>query len=156
MGRGYLVTLQASRCGDAGLLAQERTTVDRREQIVAALGRDVAELRRKLGEPSATLQSYNAPVELATTDSLEALRAYQLGMELRARADNLKAIPALKTAIALESAVRGHVHAQLGRRTGTWATRTRGTPFFRKAFELRDRATAPERFLISRAGISTS
>ena len=33
----------------------------------------------------------DAPIEVATTDSLEALRAYQLGMELRARADNLEA-----------------------------------------------------------------
>jgi DNA-binding winged helix-turn-helix (wHTH) protein/tetratricopeptide (TPR) repeat protein len=147
-GRGYVVTVQASRCGDAGVLAQERATVGSRDQIVATLGREVADLRRALGEPSATLQSYNAPVELATTDSLEALRAYQLGMELRARADNLKAIPALKTAIALDPQF-AVAYAQLGSSYSNMGNVDEGTPFFRKAFELRDRATAPERFLIT-------
>ncbi len=147
-GRGYVLTVQASRCGDAGVLAQQRATVDSRDRIVATLGRAVADLRRELGEPAATLQSYNAPVELATTDSPEALRAYQLGMDLRARADNLKAIPALKTAITLDPQF-AVAYAQLGSSYSNMGNANEGTPFFRKAFELRDRATAPERFLIT-------
>ena len=129
-GRGYVLTVQASRCADAGVLAQKRASVESRDQIVATLGREVADLRRELGEPTATLQSYNTPVELATTDSPEALRAYQLGMDLRARADNLKAIPALKTAIALDPQF-AVAYAQLGSScTPTWATPTRAHLFF--------------------------
>jgi DNA-binding winged helix-turn-helix (wHTH) protein/tetratricopeptide (TPR) repeat protein len=147
-GRDYVLTVQASRCGDASVLAQARAIVGSRDQIVATLGHQIADLRRQLGEPTATLQSYNAPVELATTDSLEALRAYQLGMELRARADNLKAIPALKTAIALDPQF-AVAYAQLGSSYSNMGNVNQGTPFFRKAFELRDRATAPERFQIT-------
>lgn len=148
VGREYLLVVQASRCDDGGLLAQERVGVGSRDQIVATLGGAISDLRRRLGEPSATLQSYNAPIEVATTDSPEALRAYQLGMELRARADNIKAIPALKTAIALDPQF-AVAYAQLGSSYSNMGNAEEGTPFFRKAFELRDRATAPERFYIT-------
>jgi len=147
-GRGYLLMAEATRCGDGTLLAQTRVSVGGRDQIVAALGRAIADLRRRLGEPDATLQSYNVPIDVATTDSLEALRAYQVGIELRARADNLKAIPALKTAIALDPQF-AVAYAQLGSSYSNMGNVNEGTPFFRKAFELRDRATAPERFLIA-------
>lgn len=147
-GRDYILAVQASRCGDGSVLAQQRMSVGGRDQIVAALGRAIADLRRRLGEPDATLQSYNVPIDVATTDSLEALRAYQLGMELRARADNLKAIPALKTAIALDPQF-AVAYAQLGSSYSNIGNADEGTPFFRKAFELRDRATAPERYLIA-------
>ncbi len=69
-------------------------------------------------------------------------------MELRARADNLRAIPALKTAIALDPQF-AVAYAQLGSSYSNMGNVDEGTPFFRKAFELRDRATAPERFLIT-------
>ncbi|HEY3886214.1 MAG TPA: winged helix-turn-helix domain-containing protein, partial [Vicinamibacterales bacterium] len=147
-GRDYVVTVEASRCVDGSLLAHERMPVGGRDQIVATLGGEIADVRRRLGEPDATLESYNAPIEVATTDSLEALRAYQLGMELRARADNLKAIPALKTAIALDPQF-AVAYAQLGSSYSNMGNVDEGTPFFRQAFELRDRATAPERFLIT-------
>ena len=147
-GRDYVLTVEATRCGDGSLVAQRRESVGSRDQIVAALGRAIADLRRRLGEPDATLQSYNVPIDVATTDSLEALRAYQLGMELRARADNLKAIPALKTAVTLDPQF-AVAYAQLGSSYSNMGNVNEGTPFFRKAFELRDRATAPERFLIA-------
>ena len=147
-GQDYVVTVEAARCGDGSVVAQKRESAGRRDQVVPALGRAIADLRRRLGEPDATLQSYNVPIDVATTDSLEALRAYQLGMELRARADNLNAIPALKTAIALDPQF-AVAYAQLGSSYSNMGNVNEGTPFFRKAFELRDRATAPERFLIA-------
>ena len=146
--RNYTVTVQATRCGDGSVLAQEHMSVGDRDRIVATLGTEIADLRRRIGEPNETLQSYNAPIDVATTDSLEALRAYQLGMELRGRADNLKAIPALKAAIALDPQF-AVAYAQLGSSYSNMGNVDEGTPFFRKAFELRDRATAPERFLIT-------
>ena len=143
----YVLALDASRC-DGTSLARERASIARKDQVIPTLGHEIADLRRELGEPGATLQSYNAPIEVATTDSLEALRAYQLGMELRARADNLKAIPALKTAIALDPQF-AVAFVQLGSSYSNMGNVNEGRPFFRRAFELRDRATAPERFLIT-------
>ncbi|MGH9408809.1 MAG: winged helix-turn-helix domain-containing protein [Vicinamibacterales bacterium] len=147
-GREYMLMVQATRCGDASVLAQERAAVGSRDQIVSTLGREIADLRGQLGEPGATLQSYNTPIAVATTDSLDALRAYQLGMELRARADNLRAIPAFKTAIALDPQF-AVAFVQLGSSYSNMGNINEGTTFFRRAFELRDRATAPERFLIT-------
>lgn len=146
-GLAYVLALQASRC-DGTSLARARASVARKDQVIPTLGHEVADLRRQLGEPGVTLESYNAPIEVATTDSLDALRAYQLGMELRARADNLKAIPALKTAIALDPQF-AVAFVQLGSSYSNMGNVNEGRPFFRRAFELRDRATAPERFLIT-------
>src|SRR5581483_426423 len=76
------------------------------------------------------------------------LHAYQLGMELRARGDNLKAIPVFKTAVALDPQF-AVAYVQLGSSYSNMGNVDEGTPFFRRAFELRDRTTAPERFLIT-------
>jgi len=147
-GPNYVLMVQASRCGDATVLAQRRASVGSRDQVVATLGREIADLRRELGEPGSVFQSYNMPIEVATTDSLEALHAYQLGMELRARGDNLKAIPVFKTAVALDPQF-AVAYVQLGSSYSNMGNVDEGTPFFRRAFELRDRTTAPERFLIT-------
>jgi hypothetical protein len=48
--------------------------------VLKALSASATKMRDKLGESLATIQKYDTPVE-ATTQSLEALRAYSLGMK---------------------------------------------------------------------------
>ena len=101
-----------------------------------------------LGESRDTLTAYDRPLQVATTDSIDALRAFELGMELRTRADNVRAIPALKTAVALDPQF-ALAYAQLGSAYSNTGDTTSATPYLRKAFELRDRATEPERLYIT-------
>ena len=87
------------------------------------------------------------PVEQATTSSLEALKAYQLGLELRSHSKNIEARPAFKTAIALDPSF-AIAYAQLGSSYSNEGEVQEGKKYFEKAFELRARATEPERLYI--------
>ena len=116
--------------------------------MLPALGRALERVRAMLGETRATLTAYDRPLQVATTDSIDALRAFELGMELRGRAENVRAIPALKTAVALDPQF-ALAYSQLGSAYSNTGDTTNATPYLRKAFELRDRATEPERLYIT-------
>ncbi len=144
----YVVVVSASRCGDGVLLARERQTAATKDAVLTALGRALERVRAMLGESRETLTAYDRPLQVATTDSIDALRAFELGMELRSRADNVRAVPVLKTAVALDPQF-ALAYAQLGSAYSNTGDTTGAAPYFRKAFELRDRATEPERLYIT-------
>ncbi len=146
--KGYVVTIEANRCTDGLALGRETGSFPRREDVLPGLGRALERLRQTLGESRASLDSHNVPLEIATTDSLDAMRAYQLGVDLRARDDNLRAIPAFKTAVALDPGF-ALAYAQLGSAYSNLGDTTDGAPYLQKAFDLRDRATEPERLYIT-------
>jgi eukaryotic-like serine/threonine-protein kinase len=144
----YLLSMEANRCSDGSSLAHETVTVANQKAVLSRLGIIIDDLRRTLGESRASLEKSNVPVEQATTSSLEALRAYQLGLELRAHSKNLEARPAFKTAIALDPNF-AIAYAQLGSSYSNLGETLEGKQCFRKAFDLRSRATEPERLYIA-------
>ncbi len=146
-GGAYLLALEASRCADGRSLAHETVTVANQKAVLPRLGSMIDDLRRSLGESRASLQKFDVPVEQATTNSLEALKAYQLGLELRAHSKNLESRPAFKTAIALDPSF-AIAFAQLGSSYSNEGETQESKQYFRKAFELRSRATEPERLYI--------
>jgi len=146
-GGAYLLALEASRCADGSFLAHETATVANQKAVLPRLGSMIDDLRRSLGESRASLQKFDVPVEQATTSSLEALKAYQLGLELRAHSKNLEARPAFKTAIALDPSF-AIAYAQLGSSYSNEGETQESKKYFQKAFELRARATEPERLYI--------
>jgi serine/threonine protein kinase/DNA-binding winged helix-turn-helix (wHTH) protein len=75
-GNQYNVSLRAVRCDTGAVAARSEATANERNQIVTQLGRAAADLRRSLGEPTATVQSFNQPLEKATSPSVEALKLY--------------------------------------------------------------------------------
>ncbi|HWB14761.1 MAG TPA: winged helix-turn-helix domain-containing protein [Vicinamibacterales bacterium] len=144
----YTLVVQATRCGDGGVIARETETFTRKDDALAALGREIEHVRAALGESRESLQAYDVSLPVATTNSLEALRAFNLGMDLRLRDDNAHAIPALETAVALDPQF-ALAYAQLGSAYSNVGDEAKGTPYFIKAFDLRDRVTEPERLLIT-------
>ena len=147
-GNTFVLYLEADACSDGGVLATERVTLSRKEEVLAGIDRAVASLRRKFGESGESLQKHSIPVEQATTDSLEALKAYQHGLDLRARGKNQEAIPILKSAVALDSKF-AMAYAQLGSSYSNQGETEEGSKYLRKAFELRARAIEPERLYIA-------
>lgn len=147
-GDSFVLTLEADACSDGGVLATERVTLPRKEEVLPGIDRAVASLRRKFGESGESLQKYSVPVEQATTDSLEALKAYQLGLDLRARGKNQEAIPIFKSAVALDDKF-AMAYAQLGSSYSNQGETEEGSKYLRKAFELRARAIEPERLYIA-------
>ncbi len=144
----YTLLVDATRCGDGGPIDRETQTFTKRDEALQALGRAVEQVRTALGESRESLQAYDVPLQVATTDSLEALRAFHLGMDLRLRADNVRAIPALKTAIALDPQF-ALAYVQLGSAYSNIGDEAEGSPYLVKAFDLRDRVTEPERLSIT-------
>jgi eukaryotic-like serine/threonine-protein kinase len=144
----YTLLVQATRCNDGGSIARETQTFTRKDDALPALGHEIELVRTALGESRESLQAYDVPLQVATTDSLEALRAFHLGMDLRSRADNVRAIPALMTAITLDPQF-ALAYAQLGSAYSNIGNEVEGTPYLTKAFDLRDRATEPERLFIT-------
>ncbi len=79
IGTQYVVDVNAVNCQTGDSLAREQVQADKKEQVLAAVGKAASSLRGKLGESLASVQKFDAPVEEATTSSLEALKAFSLG-----------------------------------------------------------------------------
>src|SRR5438874_2128962 len=102
IGSQYVVGVDAINCQTGDTLAREQVEVERKEQVLGALGKAASRLRGKLGESLASIKQLDAPVEEATTSSLEALQAFSLGEAERTRGSELTAIPFYKHAIDLD------------------------------------------------------
>jgi len=144
----YLVSLEAQNCGDGKSLVHESFAVDGKPEVLPRLSLAVDDLRKRLGESQQSLKTFDVSMEQATTGSLEALRAYQLGLDLRAHSKNVEARDVLKTAIALDPDF-AIAYAQLGSTYSNLGEPSYAKQYFEKAFALRARATEPERLYIT-------
>ena len=61
-----------------------------------------ARIRERLGESIGSIQKFNVPAPNATTPSLEALKAYSLGIETRIKTGDVQAIPFFEHALELD------------------------------------------------------
>jgi eukaryotic-like serine/threonine-protein kinase len=148
LGSQYVLGLKALNCRTGDALAEEQATTDRKERVLKALGDEASQVRRKLGESLRTVQKFDTPLGQATTPSLEALQAYSLGAEtLGRKGDSAAAVPLLQRAIRLDPnfamaySVLGTSYANLGEDS-------LATENTKKAYELRGRASEPEKFYI--------
>jgi eukaryotic-like serine/threonine-protein kinase len=147
LGRNYVIDLQATNCRTGDSLAHEQREAGSRETVIQTLGQAASALRGKLGESMASVQKFDTPADDATTSSLEALKAYSLGEDTRARRGDFESIPFYKKAIDLDPnfavahARLGVVYANLGELALT-------REYVTKAFELRDRVSELEKLYV--------
>ena len=147
LGKEYVLGLRAGSCETGDLLAEEQATVDRKEEVLSALGKAAAKLREKLGESLASVTKYNQPLEEATTSSLEALQQYSEQRRAQREQGDAAAIPYGKRAIELDPNF-ALAYASLGANYGNLSQLSLARESLQKAYELRDRVTQQERFLI--------
>ena len=145
---GYLLSITASRCSDGSILATSGLRVAAKDQVLTYLAKALDGLRQRFGESKESLSRYDVVALQATTNSLEALKAYQLGMDLRSHSRNIDAISAFKTSIRLDPTF-AIAYAQLGSCYSNQQETELATEFFQKAFDLREHATEPERLYIA-------
>jgi eukaryotic-like serine/threonine-protein kinase len=151
LGSEYVLGLKAVNCGSGDLLAVEQEEAAKKEEVLKALDRATTKLRAKLGESLSTIQKYDTPLVDATTQSLEALKAYSFGIKALDEKSAMAAIPFFKRAIeldpnfALAYAVLGEIYGNDLLEPGLAAEN------IRKAYEFRDHVSEAERF-----GITTS
>jgi eukaryotic-like serine/threonine-protein kinase len=145
LGGHYVIGLNAIHCSSGETLAREQTEVEGKKEVLAALGIAAAKLRNELGESLGSIQKYDMPLAQATTPSLEALKAYSLGLSKYGKGDPSAAIPLFQQAIELDPEF-AMAYLQLGESYQVLGQFAYSREQTRKAFALRDRASERERF----------
>ena len=148
VGTQYDLILKAVNCSNRESIASMETQADDKNHILGALGRASSEMRKKLGESLITVQKLDTPLAQATTPSLEALKAYSLGLSKFDRGDQAGAIPLLQQAIELDPDF-AMAYVNLGMSYQVLGEYNRDAEPLRKAFALRDRASEREKFEIA-------
>jgi DNA-binding winged helix-turn-helix (wHTH) protein len=147
LGTHYVVGLTALNCHSGDGLASEQVEADGREHVLKALGESATRMRKKLGESLATIEKYDAPVEQATTSSLEALQAYSLGIKAFHAKGNNAALPFFQRAVELDVHF-AMAYGRLGNTYDSLGESTLASENIRRAYEFRQNVSQWERWYI--------
>jgi tetratricopeptide (TPR) repeat protein len=147
IGNQYLLTLSAQDCVSGAILAEEQVTADGKDNVITALGRSVSAFREKLGESLASVQRYDQNIEMATTTSLEALKAYSQGMTTRRTQGDFESLPFFRRAVDLDPKF-ALAHARLGTVLSNLGELSEAETATRRSYELREKASDRERWYI--------
>jgi tRNA A-37 threonylcarbamoyl transferase component Bud32/tetratricopeptide (TPR) repeat protein len=148
LGTNYVVTLSALECATGEVLAREQVQATSKEGVLAALGKAATGMRRRLGESLASIEQLDAPLEQATTSSLEALKSFGLANEKRRQGFEEEAIVLFERAIELDPGF-AMAHARLGTVLSNLREWDRGVAEKTAAYELRDGVTELENLYIT-------
>ena len=102
LGTEYVVGLEAVACQSGDTLAKSQAEAKKKEDVLKALDKATNSIRRDLGESLASVQKFDVPLAQATTSSLDALKAYSLGLKVRNTQGSEAAIPFMTQAIELD------------------------------------------------------
>jgi tetratricopeptide (TPR) repeat protein len=136
-GGRYLITLEAIDASSGKTLARRQVEAESKDKVIAALGKAASELRTRLGESLSSLEKYNAPLNLATTSSLEALQAYSTGQTLARSGKRRDAIALFERAIDLDPRFCS-AYLALGAAYRSVGDEEAAKKNYVKAFELKD------------------
>jgi serine/threonine protein kinase/Flp pilus assembly protein TadD len=148
IGTEYLLTLKAVNCSSGETLASTEAQAEDKNHVLSALGKVATEIRSKLGESLSTVQKWDTPLQQATTSSLEALQAYNLGNKAIASGDSTAAVTFFQQAIRLDPKFAaaysglGTSYLNLG---GEWILAAEN---IQKAYDLRAQVSEREKFNI--------
>ena len=148
VGSQYLLTIKAVNCASGEVLASTESQAADKNHVLGALGSAASEIRSRLGESLSSLLKYNAPLEQVTTFSLPALQAYSQGMKAFGENGGTAPIPFFKRAIELDPNF-AIAYTALGVAYNNLGEGSLATENLRKGFELRERTSESERYLIS-------
>jgi serine/threonine protein kinase len=102
LGSSYVVTLGATDCRTGGTIGREQQEAAGKDQVLRALGLAAKSLRTTLGESLPSIQRFDVPIEQATTTSLDALRAYAMGIAERRKGRELESVAFFNQALELD------------------------------------------------------
>jgi eukaryotic-like serine/threonine-protein kinase len=148
LGTEYVLGLKAVSCQSGDTLAQEQVTAASKEKVLDALGEAASKLRGELGESLATVKRFDVPLQQATTSSLEALKAYSLGLKLLGEKGPAAALPYVQRAIELDPNF-AYGYDALATVYGELGDSVRKSEYLTKAFQLRERASEVEKLDIT-------
>jgi serine/threonine protein kinase/tetratricopeptide (TPR) repeat protein len=147
LGSHYLIDLYAVACNTGDTLAKEQDEATSKEDTLRSLSRASSSLRTKLGESLPSVQKFDVPIE-ATTSSLEALKAYSMGITVGHEQGDTPSIPFLKRAIEIDPSFP-MAYAALAVLYGNLNQPTLALENATKAYGLRERASEREKLRIA-------
>jgi eukaryotic-like serine/threonine-protein kinase len=146
LGSKYLITLDAIDARTQKSIARRQEEAKNKDDVIAALGKAGSQLRRRLGESLGSLEKYDAPLDLATTGSLQALQAYRAGQSLYRSGKRRESIPFFERAVELDPQFCS-AYAGLAGAYHSIGDEEASRKNFAKAFALKDgRLTQEENF----------
>jgi eukaryotic-like serine/threonine-protein kinase len=148
LGRQYVLDLNAVNCRTGESLAREQIQAENDEAVLKGLGTAASRLRRRLGESLSSIQEFDAPIEQATTASLDALKAFSLGEAQRARGEEVGAIPFYKRALELDPNF-ALAYAKLAAINSNLGEREPSRQYITEAFGRRARVSEREKLAIT-------
>jgi tetratricopeptide (TPR) repeat protein len=143
-GNRYRLEIRALDCGSGATLAEERTDISARNQVIHELGAAAARLRRKLGEPVESLARFNQPLEKATSASLEALQTGAEGVKLFLAGNPQAALPRFQREIELDPDL-ALAYEGIGVANNALGHYDLMAASFTRAYQLRERMTEKDR-----------
>jgi tetratricopeptide (TPR) repeat protein len=148
LGTQYVIGLTAAECSTGNHLASEQIQSANKEAVLKALSDATSRLRSKLGESLTSVQKFDAPLEQATTPSLEALKAYSSGRKAEYQKGSSAAIPSFKRAIELDPNF-AVAYAALGISYSNLGELSLANENLQRAYELSNRVSEREKLRIS-------
>ena len=145
LGSQYVIGLKALNCNTGDVLAEAQEQAAGKEAVLKALDNAAISLRSKLGESLSSVEKYATPVEEATTPSLEALKAYSLGVKTEYAKGETAALPFYKRAVDLDPNF-ARVYATMSGLYSSLNEAQRAAENARKAYDLREKVSERERF----------
>jgi len=148
LGNNYVVALNAMNCSTGETLIRQQVEARGKEDVLKMLGNSASVVRRRLGESLSSIQKFAAPIEEATTSSLEALKAYSMGRRAGYAKGDVAAIPYYERALELDPNF-ALAYRALAVSYVNLGQRTRALEKLKKAFDLRERVSEREKYSIA-------
>jgi serine/threonine protein kinase/tetratricopeptide (TPR) repeat protein len=147
LGPAYVIALEALACRTGDTLAREQIQAASKTEVLASVTAAAARIREGLGESIASIQRFNVPAHNATTVSLEALKAYSIGVDTRLRTGDVQAIPFFVHALELDPNF-ALAAARLGAIYTNLRDLAQAQEYTKRAFARSDSLSEPERLFI--------
>jgi len=143
----YVITLEAQACRTGDTLARDQMQATAKTDVLASVSAAAARIRERLGESIGSIQRYNVPAHNATTPSLEALKAYSMGVDTRLKTGDVQAIPLFEHALELDPNF-ALAAARLGAIYTNLRDLERAQTYMKRAFARSESLSEPERLFI--------
>jgi serine/threonine protein kinase len=147
VGSQYVLGLRAKSCSAGEILAEEQAVAAKKEEVLGTVSEIARKMRTRLGESLAMVEKHSVPLPSATTPSLDALKAYSVGLKLQLSIGNDASIPSYRRAIELDPQF-AMAYANLGLAYSSTGKTILSAEATRMAWQLRDRVSDRERFFI--------
>ena len=102
LGNKYMLGVEIKDCNTGNILAEAQEQAEGKEAVLKALDEAATSIRKQIGEPLNSVQKYSVPLSEATTSSLEAWKAYSMGMTATYKKGDTAAQPLFLRAVEID------------------------------------------------------